>query len=276
LKIDRPALVLGAATTRIRPELVWRARGQVGGASMASELDVYATLYVDCVRRAVRAVVAHPWTLAVPPVILATGVVVSHLLETFHDVGPLVVALVSSVLWAGYFYVLRRLAVGVRADWDDTKNALVARASDFGGLAEAAILGAVVFLSLEYGGCLGSMFLVVTTVSPGIELLALRDAEPQTIVNEGWRFITQRPLSWAVPMFFALMGLSILWLMVGGIFGITLSLIDDELTWLSGLAAAVILGPVLHLFFVARARLFLELEHTTHAQRMYRARQAAP
>lgn len=243
---------------------------------MASELDVYASLYVDCVRRAVRAVVAHPWTLAVPPVILATGVVVSHVLEPFPTASPLVIALLSSVLWAGYFYVLRRQAVGVRAEWDDAKAALVNRATDVGSLAEAAVLGAVVFLSLEYGGCLGSMFLVVTTVSPGIELLALRDAEPQTIVSEGWRFITQRPLSWTVPMFFALVGLSIVWLMVGGVFGIVVSFVAEELTWLSGLAAAVLLGPVLHLFFVARARLFLELEHTTHAQRMYRARQAAP
>jgi hypothetical protein len=49
-------------------------------------------------------------------------------------------------------------------------------------------------------------------------------------------------------------------------------LVSEQLAWLSAFAGALVVGPLLHLLFVFRGVLFLEVERTTHAQRLFRAR----
>lgn len=238
-----------------------------------STIDLYAALYRDCLSRAWTSARSHAWTFLVPVAVLWAGVALQAFVAPLPRVGPLLVAVASATLWTGYFYVLRRLSTGARVEWADATAAFTHRARDVEALVRPALVGLVVLLAVEYTGCFGVLALCATTVSPVVELLALRDADPAEAVGQGFAFLRQRPFSWALPQAVLLLGASFAWLVVSFPGALVLELWSDDLGWLSSLAAATIVGPALHLLFVFRGVLFLELERTTHAQRLFRAKQ---
>jgi hypothetical protein len=238
-------------------------------------VSIYGRLYGDCLRRAWKACLDHPWTFAIPVVLLGARAVLVARVMPIPDVGPLLVALATALLWTAYFVVLRRLSFGWRASWSQTTAQLERRGADIAALIRPALSGAIVFLALEYAGCFGSLVLCAATIGPVIELLALRDAEPTEALGRSLVFLKDRPFVWAALQLGLVTAVSLAWLIITGPLSLALELlVSPDVAWLSAFAGALVLGPVLHVMFVFRGVLFLEVERTTHAQRLYRERLA--
>jgi hypothetical protein len=211
----------------------------------------------------------------VPPALLALRIVLMRFVQPIDRVGPLLGALGTAALWTLYFIVLKRLSFGWRATWQGAATTLRRSSVDVAELVQPALTGAVIFLALEYTGCFGGLLLSAAAVSPVIELIALRDLSPPEALGRGFTFLKDRPFVWSALQLGLLTLATFIWALVTTPFSIALSFLSEEHVWVAGFVGALTVGPLLHLMFVFRGVLFLEVERTTHAQRVFRAKQGS-
>lgn len=183
-----------------------------------------------------------PLWLAVPSVLLGVGAVLDAWVSPLHQIAPAVVGVLKGVGWGVYFRFAMRAAGGVET-------------SGFGTPVVMMVLG---FVGLEYGD-LGVLAPIVVWLLPLIDYAVMYGEGPDVALGGVLDTLKAAPLLWLGTMFALLLAL----VMFGLVLSLPMSLYSTyahrEGAWLAGLSGGVLVGPLVHVAVLFRARLFLAI-----------------
>jgi hypothetical protein len=183
-----------------------------------------------------------PFLLVVPSVLLAGGAVMDTFVSPLHSVAPAVVGLAKGVGWGLYFRFAMGAAGGV-------ENA---------GFATQIVAMVLAFVGLEYGNW-GLLMPVFIWLIPLVDYAGMYGENPAGALGGVLDTIKSAPLLWFGTMFALLTGL----VMLGFVFALPMSIFSTyahrEGAWLADVVGGALVGPIVHLAVIYRARLFLSI-----------------
>lgn len=184
-----------------------------------------------------------PLLLLGPSLLFAAGAALDAFAAPLHSAVPAAVAVARAAGWAVYLGAMARHAGGV------------ARAP----VRVPFVAAALVFLALEAGGLsgLGLAFAVFTL--PVAEYALLYGEPVEGVLGGTLDTLRQFPLTWGVVQAALLVVLVMLWLVLGLPMSLFSTYASRESAWLADLIGGALVGPVVHLAWLFRARLFLAL-----------------
>jgi hypothetical protein len=232
-------------------------------------LAVYARLYATCLGRAFKAIGKSPWTLLLPIGLLAALLFASRILGQLGLVGGILMGLGLDALISCYLYFVSELVGGSRVSLNELKKS-------FGAYFWAVLnLLFVVWVGQLMMGAVLARNPHADVISAMVEFAAfvLLNAAPEVLYVRGTYgglatskgsidFIHANWIEWFVPN-----------LLLGAAFYYGVPLLLD--LGVPRLAVAVLAGALLHVAMVFRGNLFVELDKSTHRQRLYRWRSSA-
>ncbi len=231
-------------------------------------LVVYSRLYWECLRKAILGIRKNPWTLLLPIPLLPAFFLIGALLLPLGFVGGILMVFVRAALISCYLYFTGEVVSQSRV-----------RLSEFGRsigtyLWSVVNLGFVLWIASFLLGMLFRtnarayyLFEQLLTLAslillnPAPEVIYLRGTYGGlATVQRSVAFVQQNWIEWFVPNLpLAYFGYSILpWLAQPDLLGLLL--------------VAIPVGALFHLAIVFRGHLFLELDRSSHRQRMFRYR----
>jgi hypothetical protein len=183
-----------------------------------------------------------PLFLAVPSILLAGGALGDTFISPLHSVAPALVGICKGVGWGIYF----RFAM------------LAAGGTEKSGFVTQIVAMLLAFVGLEYGGW-GLIMPVIIWLIPLVDYAGMYAENPAGALGGVLDTMKTAPLLWFGTMFALLTGL----VMLGFVFALPMSIFSTyahrEGAWLSDLVGGVLVGPVVHLVVIFRARLFLSI-----------------
>jgi hypothetical protein len=236
---------------------------------------IYARLYLDCARRALASIAKSPWTLLLPMGLSLVFGLAASLAGALGILGGFLIGAIVAALGSCYMYFLGELVANAKvtlaefgksigAYFWSVANVLfiywiasyvlsaVLKGSPQARAADTALLwGAVVLLNAApeviyrnhtYGG--------LATIQRSVEFL-----------QGNW-------LEWGIPNAVLLAALQVFW--TEGAW-----LLTSRLGTVGFGISSILFGCLLHMVMVFRGHLFVELDGSSHRQRMFRYRTAA-
>ncbi len=183
-----------------------------------------------------------PWWLAVPSLLLATGAVLDTWVSPLHSVAPALVGVAMGVGWGVYFRFALRAAGGV----------------EHSGFGTPIVCMVLAFVGLEYGD-FGLLLPVLIWLLPILDYAVMYGEGPLGSIGGVLDTLKAAPLLWLITMLALITAL----VMVGLVLALPMSLYSTyahrEGAWLAGLSAGLLIGPLVHVAVVFRARLFLAI-----------------
>lgn len=236
---------------------------------------IYARLYLDCARRAWGSIAKSPWTLLLPiGLALALGLADS-LAMSFGMVGGLLMGAVFAAVGSCYLYFLGELVTNAKVTLAEFGKSIGAY---FWSVANvlfvywiaSIVLGAVLRGSPQGRAASTALFwgaVVLLNAAPEVIYRSHTYGGLATI-QKSVEFLQGNWLEWGIPNVVLLAALEVFrtqgaWLLV------------SQLGRLGFGLATILFGALLHLVMVFRGHLFVELDGSSHRQRMFRYRTAA-
>lgn len=183
-----------------------------------------------------------PWLLVVPSVLLAGGAVMDAWVSPLHSIAPALVGVVKGAGWGVYFRFAMRAAGGVEGS----------------GLVTPVVAMVLAFVGMEYGGW-GIVMPVFIWLIPVVDYAVMYGEGPAGALGGVLDTLKSAPILWLGTMFALLTAL----LMVGFVLALPMSIFSTyahrEGAWLADLTGGALVGPLVHLAVVYRARLFLSI-----------------
>ena len=233
---------------------------------MKSLLVVYIRLYTACVAHALTAVRKSPWTLLLPIALWAALLVAERLLAGFGFLAGLALWLAMAALVSSYLYFVSELTAHARVSVQELKRSM--------GAYFWAVVNLMFILWLVE--LLLGLALARSPGGQGIFLFwrlaafVLLNATPEVIYRRGThggiatiaksvQFIQTNWIEWFIPN-----------VAFGAVFYLGVPALTARGVPL--LAVAALAGALLHLVMVFRGALFIELDSSSHRQRMFKYR----
>ena len=183
-----------------------------------------------------------PFLLVLPSVLLAGGAVMDAWVSPLHSIAPALVGVAKGVGWGIYFRVAMRSAGGV----------------EHSGFITPIVAMVLAFVGLERGE-FGLIMPVLIWLVPVVDYAVMYGEGPAGALGGVLDTIKSAPLLWLGTMFALLTGL----LMVGFVLALPMSIFSTyahrEGAWLADVMGGALVGPLVHLAVVYRARLFLSI-----------------
>lgn len=181
-----------------------------------------------------------PLFLAVPSILLVGGALGDTFISPLHSTAPALVGICKGLGWGLYF----RFAM------------LSAGGAENSGFVTQIVAMLLAFVGLEYGGW-GLIMPVIIWLIPLVDYAGMYAENPAGALGGVIDTLRTAPLLWFGTMFALLTGL----VMVGFVLALPMSIFSTyahrEGAWLSDVVGGALVGPLVHLAVVYRARLFL-------------------
>lgn len=178
--------------------------------------------------------------LAVPSILLGGGAVLDAWISPIHSVMPAVVGVLKGVGWGLYFRFAFASLGGVK----------------HGGYATPIVCMVLAFVGLERGDW-GLLMPVLIWLLPVVDFAVMYAEGPDGALGGVLDTAKAAPLLWFGTMFAMFIAL----LMAGFLFALPMSLISSSTNpqnaWLADVTGGALVGPLVHVAVVYRARLFL-------------------
>lgn len=185
---------------------------------------------------------AAPAWLAVPSVLLAVGAVMDAWVSPLHQVAPAAVGVLKGIAWGLYFRFAMRAAGGVEH-------------SGFGTPIVAMMLA---FVGLEYGD-FGLLAPIIIWLLPLVDYAVMYGEGPDVALGGVLDTLKAAALLWLGTMFALLLAL----VMFGLVLSLPMSLYSTyaarDGAWLASVTGGLLVGPLVHVAVLFRARLFLAI-----------------
>ncbi len=183
-----------------------------------------------------------PLLLVVPSLLLALGAVLDAWVSSIHSVMPAVVGLLKGLGWGVYVRMALRASGGVAS----------------AGFVTPVACMALAFLALEYGGW-GMVVGAVVWLLPVVDYAVMYGEGPDVALAGVLDTLKNSALVWLGTM----ASLLLVVVMLGLVLSLPMSVFSDyahrEGAWLADLVGGTLVGPLVHVAIVYRARLFLAL-----------------
>ncbi len=183
-----------------------------------------------------------PLFLAVPSILLAGGALADAWISPLHSVAPALVGVAKGIGWGIYF----RFAM------------LAAGGAENSGFVTQIIAMVLAFVGLEYGGW-GLLMPVIVWLIPLVDYAGMYAENPAGALGGVIDTIKTAPVLWFGTMFALLTGL----VMMGFVFALPMSIFSTNAyrdgAWLADVVGGALVGPLVHLAVIYRARLFLSI-----------------
>lgn len=183
-----------------------------------------------------------PLLLVVPSLLLAGGAVLDAWVSSLHSVMPAVVGLLKGVGWGVYVRTALRSSGGVATS----------------GFVTPIVCMALAFLALEYGGW-GVIVGAVVWLLPVVDYAVMYGEGPDVALGGVLDTLKNSALVWLGTM----ASLLVVVVMLGLVLSLPMSVFSDyahrEGAWLVDVVGGALVGPLVHVAIVYRARLFLAL-----------------
>ncbi len=236
---------------------------------------IYARLYRDCARRALTSIAKSPWTLLLPMGLFFAMGLASALVAPLGMAGGFIMGAVIAGLGSCYLYFLGELVANAKVKLAEFGKSIgayfwsVANVLFLYWIASIA-LGAVLSGSPQARGA-------GTALAWGA--VVLLNAAPEVIyrshtygglatIQRAVHFLQSNWLEWGIPNLLLLAALQVA--RTDGI-----SFLVSELGTAGLVVWSIVFGGLFHLVMVFRGHLFVELDGSSHRQRMFRYRTAA-
>ncbi len=184
----------------------------------------------------------NPLLIVLPSILLAGGAAMDAWVSPLHSIAPAVVGMAKGIGWGLYF----RLAMGASGG------------ASHSGLATPAVAMVLAFLGLEYGG-FGLIMPVFIWLIPLMDYAIMYGEGPAGSLGGVLDTLKSAALLWLGTMFALLIGL----LMLGFVLALPMSIFATyahrDGAWLADVVGGALVGPLVHLVVVYRARLFLAI-----------------
>jgi hypothetical protein len=229
-----------------------------------SVLVVYARLYAACARRAVQAVGKSSWTLLLPVAVWSAMLVAEEFLSGLGLISGIVLALALSAIFSSYLYFVGELTNLARVHVVELKQSFGAY---FWAVLNLGFVVWVIELLLNLALARSPNHDVVVAIVHFAEFVLL-NAAPEVIylrhsygglatVQRSVSFIQVNWIEWFIPN-----------LALGAAFFYGVPALGR--TGVPLIAVGVAAGALFHLAMVFRGQLFLELDSSSHRQRMFK------
>lgn len=183
-----------------------------------------------------------PLLLLVPSVLLAVGAVLDTWVSPLHSIAPALVGVTKGIGWGLYFRLAMRAAGGVEQ----------------GNAVTPVVAMVLAFVGLEYGG-FGLAMPIFIWLVPVVDYSVMYGEGVAGALGGVLDTLKSAPVLWLGTMFVLLTGL----LMVGFVLALPMSIFSTyahrEGAWLADLTGGALVGPLVHVAVVYRARLFLSI-----------------
>ncbi len=183
---------------------------------------------------------SNPLLIILPSILLSGGAAMDTWISPLHSIAPALVGVGKGVGWGLYF----RVAMGASGG------------AEHSGFTTPAVAMVLAFLGLEYGGW-GLLMPVFIWLIPLMDYAIMYGEGPAGALGGVLDTIKSAPLLWLGTMFALLIGL----VMVGFVLALPMSIFatyaNREGAWLADVVGGALVGPLVHLGVVYRARLFL-------------------
>ncbi|PZR13516.1 MAG: hypothetical protein DI536_12205 [Archangium gephyra] len=183
-----------------------------------------------------------PLLLVVPSLLLAGGAAMDAWVSSLHSVMPAVVGVLKGIGWGLYVRFAMRSAGGVENP----------------GYGTPMVLMALAFLALEYGGW-GLLVGAIVWLMPVVDYAVMYGEGPDVALGGVLDTLKSSAVVWLGTMIVLLLVL----FMLGLVFSLPMSVFSDyahrEGAWLVDLVGGALVGPLVHVAILYRARLFLAL-----------------
>jgi hypothetical protein len=236
---------------------------------------IYARLYWDCARRALASIGKSPWTLLLPMGLFFAMGLASALVAPLGMVGGFIMGAVVAALGSCYLYFLGELVANAKVKLAEFGKSIgayfwsVANILFIYWIASIA-LGAVLSGSPQArgaGSALAWGAVVLLNAAPEV-IYRTHTYGGLATIQRAVHFLQSNWLEWGVPNVLLLAALQ--FVRTDG-----LGLLVYQFGTLGLVLWSVIIGGLLHLVMVFRGHLFVELDGSSHRQRMFRYRTAA-
>jgi hypothetical protein len=178
--------------------------------------------------------------LAVPSILLGGGAVADAWVSPIHSVMPAVVGVLKGVGWGLYFRFALASLGGVK----------------HGGFITPIVAMVLAFVGLERGDW-GLIMPVLIWLLPVVDFAVMYAEGPDGALGGVLDTVKAAPLLWFGTMFAMFIAL----LMAGFLLALPMSLFSSSTNpqnvWLADVSGGVLVGPLVHVAVVYRARLFL-------------------
>lgn len=176
----------------------------------------------------------------VPSLLLGGGAVLDAWVAPLHSVMPAAVGVLKGVCWGAYLRFALRACGGVEE----------------AGLGTPIVAMMLAFVGLEFGAW-GALMPIVVWVLPLIDYAVMYGEGPEGALGGVLDTLKTAPGLWLGTMAALLIAL----LLFGFVFALPMTIFslyaDREGAWMASLVGGVLVGPLVHVAVVFRARLFL-------------------
>jgi hypothetical protein len=236
---------------------------------------IYARLYRDCARRTLASIGKSPWTLLLPMALFLVMNLASAVLAQLGTVGGFIMGAVIAALGSCYLYFLGELVSNAKVTLTEFGKSVgayfwsVANILFLYWIASFA-LGAVLSGSPQArgaGSALAWGAVVLLNAAPEV-IYRCHTYGGLATIQRAVHFLQSNWLEWGIPNLLLLGTLQVV-----QTDGLALALFQFGLLGL--FLWSVVCGGFLHLVMVFRGHLFVELDGSSHRQRMFRYRTTA-
>jgi len=182
------------------------------------------------------------WLFMVPSVLLGGGAVMDLEISPLHSIAPALVGVVKGIAWGWYL----RLAMGASGGAAN------------GSALTPGICMAIAFVGLEYGD-LGLLAPLLMWVLPMSDYAGMYGEGPDGALGGVLDTLKAAPVLWFGTMLALLIALIMFGLVLSLPMSIYSTYAHPEGAWLASLSGGILVGPLVHVAVVYRARLFLAI-----------------
>ncbi len=184
----------------------------------------------------------NPLLTVLPSLLLAGGAALDAWVSPLHSIAPAVVGMAKGIGWGLYFRAAMGASGGV----------------EHGALATPAVAMVLAFLGLEYGG-FGLAMPIFIWLIPVMDYAIMYGEGPAGSLGGVLDTLKSAPLLWLGTMLALLIGLVMIGFVLALPFNIFAANTHRESAWLADVVGGALVGPLVHLAVVYRARLFLSI-----------------
>jgi hypothetical protein len=183
-----------------------------------------------------------PWLLFLPSVLLGVGSVLDIEVSPLHSVAPALVGVAKGLGWGLYL----RAAMGASGGAAN------------GSALTPVICMAIAFVGLEFGDW-GLLAPIIMWLLPMSDYAGMYGEGPDGALGGVLDTIKAAPVLWFGTMLALLIALIMFGLVLSLPMSIYSTYAHPEGAWLANLSGGILVGPLVHLAVVYRARLFLAI-----------------
>jgi hypothetical protein len=184
----------------------------------------------------------NPWLLFFPSVLLGVGSVLDIEVSPLHSVAPALVGVAKGLGWGLYL----RMVMGASGGAAN------------GSALTPVICMAIAFVGLEYGEW-GLLAPIIMWLLPMSDYAGMYGEGPDGALGGVLDTIKAAPVLWFGTMLALLIALIMFGLVLSLPMSIYSTYAHPEGAWLANLSGGILVGPLVHLAVVYRARLFLAI-----------------